>query len=358
MNELFPDPLASTGLSDAEIVSSLGLLARMDVHDNDKGRFLSALHRRGETAAELAGFANALLEAGVKVVIERDPASPLLELCGTGGDGAGFLNISTAAMFVAAGAGARVVKHGNRGVSSRCGSADVLEALGVNLHLRPESVSSVLQNAGCVFLLASDFHPMIGALAPLRRSLATKGQMTVFNLLGPLLNPALPEAQLTGIFNPALLTFYAEALGMLGRQAAWAVHGEGVRGDGGVDELSITGPSRVVSYRRNCGEMRDLQEFIIEPQDLGFPIVESARLLHGGDAETNARRIQSILSGQESGPARDMIILNAAAALHLAGIGESLPESLELARESIASGKASRSLDRLREYSMHRAVSL
>ena len=351
MTEQFPDPNACASLSTGEIASSLSLLNKGDIEDEAKEAFLITLSCRGETAAELAGFAGVILERSVKIHIERDPESPLLELCGTGGDRAGFLNISTAAMFVAAGAGARVVKHGNRGVSSRCGSADVLEALGINLHVKPESVSSVLDHAGCVFLLASDFHPTIAALSPLRRFLASKGQTTIFNLLGPLLNPALPEAQLTGIFNANQLSLYAEAMGMLGRKAAWAVHGEGLYGQGGVDELSITGKSRVVAFSSAEGiDRSSLKEFVINPRTLGFPEVESPSLLIGGDAKSNASRIRAILSCQESGPARDMIVLNAAAALHLAGIGGTLSESIELSRESITSGNASRCLDRLREY--------
>jgi anthranilate phosphoribosyltransferase len=351
MSKLFPDPLSKTQLSYSEINASIDLLTSGEIEEKPKSDFLTALHRRSETAAELAGFARAILERGTKVVIERDPCSPLLELCGTGGDRAGFLNISTAAMFVASGAGARVVKHGNRGVSSRCGSADVLEALGVSLHLKPSSVPSVLERAGSVFLLASDFHPVISSLAPLRKSLAAQGQMTIFNLLGPLLNPALPEAQLTGIFNPKQLMFYAEALGMLGRVTAWAVHGEGLQSDGGVDELSITGPSKVVAFHKRNDEVATIREFTIDPLELGFPAVESPRLLLGGDAQSNALRIQSILSGDEEGSARDMIVINAAAALHLAGLGGSLQESLSLAFESIATGAASRALDRLRESS-------
>ena len=351
MRKVFPDPLAKAQLADAEIEASLDLLTREELGEEAKSEFLSALHRRGETAAELAGFARSILERGTKVVIKRDTASPLLELCGTGGDRAGFLNISTAAMFVAAGAGVRVVKHGNRGVSSRCGSADVLEALGISLHLKPASVCSVLEQAGSVFLLASDFHPLIGSLAPLRRSLAAKGQMTIFSLLGPLLNPALPDIQLTGIFNPEQLKLYAEALGMLGRTAAWAVHGEGLHSEGGVDELSITGPSRVVAFHKLIDEGVSLQEFIINPMELGFSAIESPEQLLGGDAPSNALRIQSILAGQEAGPARDMIVLNAAAALHLAGRGTTLQDSLALAAESIESGQASRALDLLRESS-------
>ncbi len=357
MSKFFPDPLSCAQLSDSEIAASLDLLTLEAMGDEPKSAFLSSLHRRGETSAELAGFAHVIMSRGVKVTVERDHSLPLLELCGTGGDRAGFLNISTAAMFVAAGAGARVVKHGNRGVSSRCGSADVLEALGITLHIEPSSVSSVLANAGCVFLLAADFHPMIGQLAPLRRSLAASGQMTIFNLLGPLLNPAFPEAQLTGIFNPERLFFYAEALAMLGRTSAWAVHGEGLNTDGGVDELSITGPSKVVAFQKQNNAESTLREFVITPQEFGLSAIQSPELLLGGDAHSNAQRIQSILSGQEVGSARDMILLNAAAALHLAGIGASLAESLSLAVESIESGKASLSLDRLRESSKSHSAS-
>jgi anthranilate phosphoribosyltransferase len=347
MSQQFPDPFSVAELTDPEIAKALHLLQREDVGLDSKEHFLTSLHRRGETAAELAGFARAILAECVPVNLVREESSPLLELCGTGGDRAGFINISTAAMFVAAGAGARVVKHGNRGVSSRCGSADVLEALGIALHLRPETVGVVLEKAGCVFLLASDFHPVLASLAALRKLLATRGQMTVFNLLGPLLNPALPETQLTGIFNPGLLEFYAEALGMLGRKKAWAVHGEGLHGVGGVDELSISGPSSVVEMKQGEGKEMLIRKFTLDPGGLGFPVLKSSESLLGGDATGNAGRIRAILSGCESGAACDMILLNAGAALHLAGIGSTLSESIALARESLDSRRALKSLEML-----------
>ena len=197
-------------------------------------------------------------------------------------------------MFVAAGSGARVVKHGNRALTSRCGSADVLEALGIAIHLEPARVGEVLERAGCVFMLASDFHPAFAAVAPLRKKLAERGRKTIFNLLGPLLNPAAPDYQLTGIYRPEMLPFYAEAIRLLGRRKAWAS-------------------------------------------------------LIGGDAATNARRIESILRGGENGAARDMILLNASAAIHLAGIGSTLCESFEIASRSIDSGAAFDALFVLRE---------
>ncbi len=344
MSSVFPDP--STPLFPEEISRAVRLLLGADSPDAEKGEFLSSLHRRGETAEELSGFALEILKGAVPVEIERDPARPLVELCGTGGDRAGFLNISTAAMFVAAGAGARVVKHGNRAFTSRSGSADVLGELGVSIHLDPARVGEVLECAGSVFLLASDFHPAFAAVAPLRRELADRGQLTIFNLLGPLLNPARPEVQLTGIYRPEMLDFYASALHLLGRRAAWAVHGEGLRAGEGVDELSVTGPSRVVAIREGIREM-----LMIEPSKLGFPPVREPELLLGGDASANARRITAILSSAEQGPARDMIVLNAAAALHIAGFADDLPGAILLAKESIDSGKAARSLELLRDAS-------
>jgi len=282
----------------------------------------------------------------VRPQIEREEGKLLVELCGTGGDKAGLLNISTAAMFVAAGAGARVVKHGNRAVSSRCGSADVLEALGVNLHLETKRISEILDETGCVFLLASDFHPAVALIAPVRRMLAARGQMTIFNLLGPLLNPAMPEFQLTGVYQRGMLSRYATAMGLLGRRRAWAVHGEGLDG-GGIDELTVTGRSLVVE--NDSGEIRN---FEINPEKLGFSLARSYVELQGDDAARNASRIVAVLSGNERSAARDMIVLNAAAALHLSGAAGSLLEAVALANESIDSGKALLALDRLRSASV------
>lgn len=349
MAESFPDPLSIPSFGVEEIDRSLDLLMGGNVADEAKERFLVALHARGETAAELAGFARVLLGRAVAPALDRSDSRPFLELCGTGGDRAGFLNISTAAMFVAAGAGALVVKHGNRAFTSKSGSADVLEALGVNVFLDPSRVGEVLDKAGCVFMMAANFHPAAAAVAPLRRRLGERGESTIFNLLGPLLNPASPEYQLTGIYRSEMLPLYAEALGLMGRKVAWAVHGEGVHAGEGVDELSITGPSRVVAVRGECPFQA--KEFIISPAGLGFPQVTDPAILLGGDAVKNASRITRILSGEESGPARDMIVLNAAAALHLAGIGATLQDALLLASESIDAGKALRSLNLLRSAS-------
>jgi anthranilate phosphoribosyltransferase len=348
MSTPFPDLRLNPSLGDKEIAEAISLLVGNDSSDDEKRDFLTALHQRGESAEELAGFARVLLSRSIRPSIQRNYGGPLVELCGTGGDRAGLLNISTAAMFVAAGAGARVVKHGNRAVSSRCGSADVLEALGVSIHLDPARVGDVLEHAGCVFLLASDFHPTVAAVAPLRRSLAASGQMTIFNLLGPLLNPAKPDFQLTGIYRLEMLPLYARAMGLLGRKGAWAVHGKGM--EGSVDELTITGPSHVVAVNASLEEA-ELREFTVHPKDLGFETVTNPAQLLGGDAESNARRIESILSGSESGAAREMILLNAGAALYIAGMEENLTGGISLARRSLQTGAAARALDKLREAS-------
>lgn len=340
----FPDPLSVSSLGEEEIQRAVVLLLSGDIPEEAKERFLVDLHSRRETAAELAGFARVLLARSVAPVFDRSGERPLVELCGTGGDKAGYLNISTAAMFVAAGAGARVLKHGNRAFSSKCGSADVLEALGVDVHLDPRRVGEVLEKAGCVFMLASDFHPTVAAIAPLRRKLGQKGRLTIFNLLGPLLNPALPDYQLAGIYRLEMLSLYAEAMRLLGRKRAWAVHGEGLTTGEGIDELSVTGASRVVEVGTDLAT----REFCIHPRDLGIPIVTDTSTLLGGDTETNAQRIISILKGEESGAARDMILLNASAALQIAGIGSSHAESLGIAARSIDSGAALGSLTALR----------
>jgi len=352
MKTSFPDPNKVPVLQDGEISEFLDLLLDESVEAAEKSAFLDALHRRGETAAELAGFANCLLEKAVRPVISHENSGPLLELCGTGGDRAGFLNISTAAMFVAAGAGASVVKHGNRAFSSKCGSADVLEELGVSLHLDSRRVGDVLLEAGCVFLLAGDYHPALASLARLRRDMAAEGKLTVFNLLGPLLNPAHPEVQLTGIYRSGMLPVYAEAMRLLGRKKAWAVHGEGMGDSGGVDELSILGFSTIHEITPDGESL----VFSIQPEDAGLKTADNNSALVGGDARANAARILSILGGHEESSATDMILLNAGAALHLAGMGTSLAESVSLASQSLKSGKALRALEALRKASGAAAV--
>ncbi len=301
--------------------------------------FLSALHEKGETPAEIAAFVTVLLERGNRPQLS---AGDILDVCGTGGDHAGFFNVSTAVMFVAAAGGARVVKHGNRGITSRSGGADVLEALGVRIDLPIERAGEALEKAGCCFLFAPLYHPAFAAVAPVRKHLAAQGRTTIFNMLGPLLNPARPAYQLAGVFNEKLLSTYAETFRLLGRRRAWAVHGTG---PGGLhlDEMSPLGPNEIFAWEN--GEVRN---FTVLPKELGLPICR-ADALHGGDAKTNADILSGILSGNIRGPRRNIVLLNAAAALVVAERADDLSSGLDLARSTLDDGSALGVLQRLRE---------
>lgn len=329
---------ADSELSRDEIRCACGLLLDEAIPVGERADFLSALHRRGETAGEVYAFVEVLLEHAV-----QPPFSGLgrLDVCGTGGDRAGFFNISTAVMFVAAGAGASVVKHGNRGVTSKSGGADVLEALGVNINLTPERTALALESAGCCFLFAPAFHPAFRAIAPVRQLLARQGQASVFNIIGPLLNPSRPEFQLSGVFDPALLPTYAGVFRKLGRKRAWALHGTGPDGLR-LDEVSPFGKTRVLAVDEG-----GFREFEIDPADFDLSSASPAALF-GGDATTNARILLAILDGTDRGPKRQAVQLNAAAALTVVGLAGTLAEGWLLAEKSIDSGRALNSLEQLR----------
>lgn len=299
-----------------------------------RAEFLEALHRRGETPAEIEGFVSVLLERATVFPSGGDGA---MDVCGTGGDRAGFFNVSTAAMFVAAACGARVVKHGNRGVTSKSGGADVLEALGVRVDLAPERAAAALDSAGCCFLFAPHYHPAFKAVAPVRALLASRGSRSIFNMLGPLLNPARPSFQLAGVFDRSLLPTYANVFGLLGRRRAWAVHGEPA-----LDEVSPLGPTDVFAWQDNS-----VREFAIRPEDLGIGPVDAGDLA-GGSAAENAAIIDGIFSGRCRDGARVIVELNAAAALVVAGIAPDLLSGLALAGDAIDSGAAATALNRLR----------
>ncbi|UCC90036.1 MAG: anthranilate phosphoribosyltransferase [Anaerolineales bacterium] len=263
-------------------------------------------------------------------------AEALVDTCGTGGDGAGTFNISTTAALVVAGAGQPVAKHGNRSISSRCGSADVLEALGVNLDLTPAQVAACVDEVGIGFLFAPKLHPaMRHAIGP-RREL---GMRTIFNLLGPLTNPANAAVQVLGVYDAALTESLAQVLGTLGSKAAFVVHGAG-----GLDELTTTGPNRVSVLRNGRVETHTL-----DPANLGFPRAYPADL-QGGDAQENAAITRGILSGQLNGARRDVVILNAAAALVAGGRASTLQKGMDLAKQSLDSGAAQRVLAHLIEF--------
>jgi len=262
-------------------------------------------------------------------------------VCGTGGDKLGLFNISTAVMFVAAGAGARLVKHGNRGITSKSGGADVLEALGAPVDLPAPQLHDMLGEAGAVFLFAPCFHPAFKAVAPARKLLAERGQPSVFNMLGPLLNPSRPENQLTGVFSESLVGLYADVLPGLGRKRAWVVHGKA--GNLGVmDEISTLGPT-VIAKVSAGGSLRET----VMPEDLGVHHA-SADDLRGSDATDNARLLLRILQGEISGSARDIVVVNAAAAVIVAGIAEDWAEAMARVNGSIDSGAAMQVLQRMR----------
>jgi len=334
--------LVSRELDAGEIGAACDWLLDESAPVTARADFLRALHARGETAGEVALFAEALLSrAAVPAIGRRALPGPTIDLCGTGGDRAGLFNVSTAAMFVAAACGAVVLKHGNRGVTSRSGGADVLEELGVHIDLPPESFGAVVERAGCGFLFAPIYHPAFRAVAPVRRLLAECGSASVFNILGPLLNPARPDYQLTGVYAPHVQDLYARVFPLLGRRVAWAVCGEA--GEGlTLDELSTFGPSRVLESRGDA-----TIEFTVDPLALGLSAPPREQLA-GGDAAHNARMIADLLSGRGTLAASELVALNAAGALVVCGLRANLGDALESALRALSDGAAGAVLERLR----------
>ena len=329
---------AGNALDEAQVAGAAEALINADASVEGRAEFLEALAKKGETPEEVAGFVEAFLEHAVDPGVTEDAVGkPLLDVCGTGGDKLDLFNVSTTSMFVVAGAGVGVVKHGNRGITSKSGGADVLEALGVRIDLPPERFRECMERHGIGFMMAPLYHPAFAAVVPVRKLLADRGQRTVFNMIGPLLNPVKPARQLLGTFSPDLLEMYASILGKLGRKAAWAVSGSA--GDGRwMDECSTLGPTDAVAVG---GE-----KFRITAQDFGF---ESPALadLAGGDAAVNGKILTGILNGEITGAKRDLVVLNAAAAITVAGVASGIEEGIALAKQSLDSGAASAKLKAL-----------
>lgn len=295
------------------------------------GALLMAMRIRGETVAEITGAVRAMR---ARMTAIEAPAGAI-DVCGTGGDGAGTLNVSSAVTFVVAGCGVPVAKHGNRALSSRTGGADVLTALGVNVDAPIPSLPSILAEAGCVFLFAPRHHPSMRHAAGPRVELGTR---TIFNLLGPLANPARVRRQLTGVFAPGWTLPMAETLAALGHEAAWIVHGAGL------DEMTVAGQNHVTALDHGA-----IASFVVEPGDVGLaqaPI----EAIRGGDAVFNALALEAVLTGAP-GAYRDTVLLNAAAALIVAGKAGTLREGVSIAADSIASGAAVAALETLRRVS-------
>lgn len=308
-----------------------GRIATLDIV-----RLLEALNRRPIQVQELAGFARVMRRHATRVFANgEDRPGNMVDTCGTGGDASGTFNISTAAAIVAAAAGARVAKHGNRAASSQSGSADVLEALGVRIDLPFERYGHAIREIGIGFLFAQAAHTATRHATPARKQI---GVRTVFNLLGPLTNPAGAQAQVLGVFTMDVMDLVAATLAELGTQHAFVVHGAG-----GLDEISLAGETIVAEVRD--GKVR---KFNVTPEEFGMKCA-SLESIRGGTAAENAARIRRILDG-EAGPPRDIVVINAAAALVAAGIAENFREGAELAGAAIDSGKASKTLTNLKEF--------
>jgi anthranilate phosphoribosyltransferase len=294
---------------------------------------LGAMAGRGETAAEIAGFAQALRAVATPLPLTDEERSTIVDTCGTGGDGSGTFNISTAAALVAAAAGAQVAKHGNRAITSRCGSADVLEALGIPTELEPAASADALRRHGFTFLLAPAHHPALKGLMPIRRAI---GVRTILHVLGPLLNPAGVRRQVMGVYAARLVAPVAQAMALLGTTHAMVVHGHQ-----GLDELALSGPSEVAIVNNESVKLD-----LVSPDALHLKEAP-LNALAGGDAQANAAILRTIFAG-ERGPGRDVVLLNAAAVLVVAGKAKNLPEGIVLAAETIDSGAVTRLIERLR----------
>jgi len=316
-------------LTEAEAAAAMGRIMDGEAPAAQVAGLLVALRQKGERPAEVVGFARAMRARAVPLARPRPEA---FDTCGTGGDGANTFNISTVAAIVVAACGVPVAKHGNRSASSRCGSADVFEALGVNIAAAPSVTEACLDEAGLAFFYAPTFHPSMRHAGPIRREL---GVRTAFNLLGPLTNPAGARRQIVGVPRPELTELLARALGLLGSERAWVVHGAD-----GLDELSTTGYTKVSETRNGA-----VRTFYLHPAEVGLAKANPADLA-GGDAAENARIAREVLAG-DAGPRRDIVLFNAGAALLVAGAAPSISEGIARAAEAIDTGAASRLLDRL-----------
>src|SRR5579859_4541477 len=340
----------SQSLNRAEAREVMAEVLAAKCSDAQIAALLIALRMKGETVEEIVGFAEAIRAAAAPLPIERAPVAlavtgtgrdalaeetaeeSLVDTSGTGGDASGTFNISTATALVTAGAGVRVAKHGNRSISSKCGSADVVEALGLNIQLSPERAAQCLREVGICFLYAPNLHPAMKQVQGVRRELRMR---TMFNLLGPLTNPARASGQVVGVYALELVERLAEALSMLGLRRALVVHGLD-----GLDEITITGKTRVAEARE--GSVRSYE---VEPEEFGLKRA-SLEEISGGDAVENAAIIRAVLAGEKS-PRRDVVLLNAAAALVAAGRAEHIGQAVPIAAESIDSGAAERKLEGL-----------
>lgn len=323
-----------------EAEEAMNEIIRGEVKPGQIAAFMVGLKMKGETYLEIAGCARAMRSSAIKV---KPRKKELVDTCGTGGDGSGTFNISTAAAFAVAAAGMGVAKHGNRSVSSRCGSADVLEALGLDLSLTPSQVADCIDKVGIGFLFAPALHPAMGHAIGPRRDL---GIRTIFNILGPLTNPAEAQYQVVGVYHQPLTDLIARTLNEIGVKGALVVHGYD-----GLDEITLTGPSHISVLKDGM-----VTSFDTTPEEMGLQRCD-AQQLKGGSPADNAEIIRRILSGEESGPRRDVVLANAGAALLSGGRASSLLEGVNVAREVIDSGAAYRKLTDIINFSFRASQS-
>lgn len=347
MNSLIAKLRSGIDLTAGDINFAMSLLLSDATEDITKVDFLIALHRKGESVEEIVAFVKQLTDRAIDPLI--DPANlpgPMLDVCGTGGDGLDLFNVSTTIMFVLAAGGVAVVKHGNRAVTSRSGSADVLEALGIPIALPPAKLKECVERFGLCFIFAREYHPAYRAIAEMRKRLARENVRSVFSLIGPLLNPTRPARQLIGVFAPRLTTIFAEALRRLGRERAWVVHGVTERGEG-MDDISTSGVTTFAELAN-----KKVTTGLIDPRWLNIPTAPLEELL-GGDAAENAGYLEGILSGKIHGPKRDLALVNAAGGFVVAGLCNDMSQGLVRAREAIDSGRALEKLRALQQFGAH-----
>lgn len=330
--ELLTKIISRRDLSKAEMYQLMSMILDGELTSAQIGGFMTAMACKGETFEELAGAAECMRSKASRI---QPIVGPLVDTCGTGGDGSGTFNISTAAAIVAAGAGVKIAKHGNRSVSSKCGSADVLEALGLNLMVEVETVEMSVNDIGIGFMFAPNYHKAMKHAAGPRKEL---GVRSIFNMLGPLTNPAGTDRQVLGVFKAELTEMFAQALNMLGTKKAFVVHGHD-----GLDEISVCAPTRISELANGQVKTYDLypEHYLGEVYDAGELI--------GGGPEVNAGIIKDILDGKP-GACRDIVVLNAAAAITVADLASDLRQAVEIARDSIDSGKARMKLEQLVSY--------
>jgi anthranilate phosphoribosyltransferase len=329
-------------LTTEEATATMDAIMTGRTTDAQIGALVTALRMRGESVEEIAGFARAMRQHALHVDVHAD-GRPLVDTCGTGGDASGTFNISTTAAFVIAGAGIRVAKHGNRAITSKCGSADLLEGLGVKIELTPEQVAECVETVGIGFMFAPAFHPAMRFVGPARGQI---GIRTIFNILGPLTNPAGARHQLVGVGHPSIAGKLASVLGLLGSEHAVLVHAEE-----GLDELGISGPSAVTEYDARTGATTTYK---IDPRDYGLTVANVDELL-GGGVNDNIRITRGILAG-ENGPRRSVTLLNAGAGIYAANAADSIGEGIEIAKAAIDSGNALSTLDALVELTQRYAA--